>query len=115
MQALFARDQAEDEPPTAGRGEKDGDRDGGMMRFARRFSRLLGTKAARAATTEMRNSFREAQAAVALPAEDIFETPGAYLSDLHDCTSPFYFDEAAFTETFDYSSVASNDYYSPHL
>ena len=115
VHALLARTGAEDEPPPR-RGEKQGDRDSGMLRVARRFSRLLGLKS-RTAPDEMQDAFREARAAATQPGEteDIFEAPGAYLSDPHDCDSPFYSDRDAFTEEFDLTVVTVNDYYYPEL
>jgi hypothetical protein len=117
VQALLGRDHAEDEPQPEGRGKKDGERDSGMMQFARRFARRLETTAQRAANMEMRDDFREVRAEVTHPAEaeDIFEAPGAYLSDPHDCASPFFSTDAVFAGGFDDSFVPTEDYYSPHL
>jgi hypothetical protein len=112
----LGRDRAEDEPEPQRRGKKDGDRDSGMMRFALRFSRRLGTKAAHPINGEMRDGFREARAAVTQAAEaDIFEAPGAYLSDPHDWASPFYSHDAAFAGEFDAVYVTEQDHYFPHL
>jgi hypothetical protein len=111
--AAKALTEDEDEPQPQRRTEKDGDRDGSMTQFARRFLRLLGTKTGRAASPEMIDAFREARAALTQPVEDIIEAPGAYLSDLHDFASPFYSDNTAYA--FDADSVAPHDHYSPHL
>jgi hypothetical protein len=112
--ALMGSDQGEDEPER--RGKKDGESERHMMRFARRFLRLLRTKQPDATNTEMRDSFREARAAITEPTpEDFLEAAGAPCSDPFDQISGLFSTDAVYVDEIDGEFGAIQDHYVPQL
>jgi len=129
IRALFrsaakAVTDADDEPPPERRRDrKEGDRDGGMMRFALRFSRLFAAKRARPQQTaqveDVREGFRTERAAITRPGtmqdHDAFGAATAYLSDTLDWMNPYWHDDAGSGTELKADLDTAANYLSPRL